>query len=333
MKRISRFLLLSIFLASCADAVTPMPVLTETSAPTATLALTDTPQPTPTETPDPDRPAGTFGKDAQGEYVDVNENGHTVRYRYETIVDDRGNEIYTGWFASHVENGSMNGGESIAMRRITDKGEVLAITMPLSVDVSSSIGLSVPMFIEKRPIDSTKITLGASIGSLLVKNDENIKRELSPTDLSFAAINKDPVDGSITFKIGDKIYKWTWYLGCDVHLASIGELAQLGDYWTTTDENVAGVKPDQLVKYYWRASTVDNKLVIFAAVDNPAQLNTRQIFEWVLHPMGMVITKSDLSGTNDYWDFSSVPSDLIHTLLDPNASIIELNPSRPTGMP
>ncbi len=85
MKRISRFLLLSIFLAACANAETPTPVVTETSMATETLVFTDTPQTPPTETPDPlaGAPEGATGKDAKGNYIKtVVENGYPYEFTW-----------------------------------------------------------------------------------------------------------------------------------------------------------------------------------------------------------------------------------------------------------
>lgn len=91
MKRISRLLLLSIFLASCANVATPTLVVTETSArtttamftPTSTEAPTATPE--PTKTPDPlgGAPEGATGKDSKGNYIkEVTENGYEYPYTY-----------------------------------------------------------------------------------------------------------------------------------------------------------------------------------------------------------------------------------------------------------
>jgi hypothetical protein len=70
MKRISHLLLLSTFLASCANAVTPAPNVTVTSEVTVTFtsAPTEVP-PTPTETPDSNMPEGATGKDKAGNYI------------------------------------------------------------------------------------------------------------------------------------------------------------------------------------------------------------------------------------------------------------------------
>ncbi len=95
MKRIASLLLLSIFLASCANVVAPTLVVTETSARTATAVFTPTKTPTaapePTNTPDPlaGAPEGATGKDSKGNYIKtVQENGNTHEFTWDKELED-----------------------------------------------------------------------------------------------------------------------------------------------------------------------------------------------------------------------------------------------------
>jgi hypothetical protein len=105
-------LMLALLLSSCSSIFAPPP----TSTPTATSTLTITPSstatpsptitPSPTETPDPNRPADATGRDKDGYYKDVLENGKTVRYYWVDL--DYG---VKGWFTSHILDGNLiNGG-------------------------------------------------------------------------------------------------------------------------------------------------------------------------------------------------------------------------------
>ena len=109
-KLVSIVFLFVFFLLSCAPNVSPkvtvLPESTVTStftpAPTSTPTITST----PTNTPDPNMPAGAIGKDDNGYYKDVQENGNTVRYYW---VDY--NHGIRGWFTSHILEGNLlNGG-------------------------------------------------------------------------------------------------------------------------------------------------------------------------------------------------------------------------------
>lgn len=99
MKRISGLLLLSIFLAGCAN-VTPTPAPTETITDTPTLAPTDIPQPTLTATPDPlaNAPEGTTGFDENGDPIMDAEDG----YRYSYFDATAEQEAY--WARPFIEN-------------------------------------------------------------------------------------------------------------------------------------------------------------------------------------------------------------------------------------
>ena len=104
MKKISSLLLLTIFLASCAPAVTPAtptPAVTNTPAPTATLTLTPTPQPTPTETPDPNMPSDATGeKTVDGKKVYIKESeGRTYEWIKQELTMVGGEKInIEGWY-------------------------------------------------------------------------------------------------------------------------------------------------------------------------------------------------------------------------------------------
>lgn len=69
MKHLFCLFLLSVFLVSCANAVTSPPEFTETIPPTSTVEPTATIALTPTETPDPNMPPGATGFDEKGQYI------------------------------------------------------------------------------------------------------------------------------------------------------------------------------------------------------------------------------------------------------------------------
>ena len=109
-KLLSIVFLFVFFLFSCAPNTTPN--ATATSIATATSTITPIPTstptitPTPTNTPDPNMPAGAMGRDENGYYKDVQENGKTVRYYW---VDY--NYGIKEWFTSHILDGNLlNGG-------------------------------------------------------------------------------------------------------------------------------------------------------------------------------------------------------------------------------
>jgi len=93
----------------------------------------------------------------------------------------------------------------------------------------------------------------------------------------------------------------------------------MSQYWETTDE----LNKDLI--YYWTIIVVpDGTLVGLGAVDNPKNLDDRQVFELALHPMGEVIMNEVLPDKIDVWGYSSVPSVIIGSLLKPDTSIVSL---------
>lgn len=120
----------AIVLGSCAPMLISTP--TETPVPTKTLTpvppsptATPTITPSPTETPDPNRPSDAMGKDINGYYKEVQENGKTIRYYWVELNygDNIEKSIYKGWFASHIINGDANG--SIPLYNLTDKNKMV----------------------------------------------------------------------------------------------------------------------------------------------------------------------------------------------------------------
>ena len=100
-----QIVLLTIFillLSSCAQNATVKSEATATSTFTPVPSATPTITPTPTNTPDPNMPAGAMGKDENGYYKDVQENGKTIRYYW---VDY--NYGIKGWFTSHILGGNL----------------------------------------------------------------------------------------------------------------------------------------------------------------------------------------------------------------------------------
>jgi hypothetical protein len=94
-----QIVLLTIFillLSSCAPNATPNVTVTSTFTPAPTSTPTITP--TPTETPDPNKPVDATGKDAQGNYIKV-ENSVTYTWETNVPVSDNG-ETMRGWFKS-----------------------------------------------------------------------------------------------------------------------------------------------------------------------------------------------------------------------------------------
>ncbi len=98
MKRyISLFLFATLLVACSSPAVTSTsipPTLTATLLP-PTETLIPTATSTPTDTPDPNMPADATGKDAQGNYIKV-ENGVTYTWMQFPLGNTGG--IYKGWF-------------------------------------------------------------------------------------------------------------------------------------------------------------------------------------------------------------------------------------------
>jgi len=109
MKQTSLLLLLSIFLASCANVATSAPAAPDSSALadstfTPLPTETQTVVPTPTETPDPNMPLGETGKDAEGKYVKM-ENGDIARkVKYKNSA---GEILYEGWAVEKTQKGGI----------------------------------------------------------------------------------------------------------------------------------------------------------------------------------------------------------------------------------
>ncbi len=95
MKRISCFLLLSVFLASCANTVTPAPNVTVTFKVTVTSALKLLFQ-----QKHPDRQIRRIQTHRQDE--------NKVEHRW-TVVEENGETIYRGWTVNGIENPDSNG--------------------------------------------------------------------------------------------------------------------------------------------------------------------------------------------------------------------------------
>jgi hypothetical protein len=132
MKRITLFLSLSIFLASCADAATPIqtPVLTATKEATATSTPTNTPEPTPTATP---RPEGA-PTDADAHFdVDTktwtkkvtNEFGEEVVAKW--VPASEHGEVFAGWYVPHGGFPLIPKGQYIVQGGYTYPGDELMI--------------------------------------------------------------------------------------------------------------------------------------------------------------------------------------------------------------
>jgi hypothetical protein len=123
MKRILYVFLLSVFMASCTNLVSPQATAisqaTITSTPTLTPTFTPTITLTPTETPDPNKPPDATDRDTStGEYTKtVEENGKTRVYIWKQFQfgDDAKNGVSGHWFKSWMENGPIN---------LTEYGEV-----------------------------------------------------------------------------------------------------------------------------------------------------------------------------------------------------------------
>ncbi|MDP1715846.1 MAG: hypothetical protein Q8L41_13985 [Anaerolineales bacterium] len=108
MKQTSLLLLLSIFLASCANVATSAPAAPDSSTldstPTPQSTETQTVVPTATEMPDPNMPLGEMGKDAEGKYVKM-ENGDIARkVEYKNSA---GEILYEGWAVEKTQKGGI----------------------------------------------------------------------------------------------------------------------------------------------------------------------------------------------------------------------------------
>jgi hypothetical protein len=136
MKRISHLLLLSIFLASCANAVTPTSNVTVTRFAELTVTFTPVPTsmpteipPTPSETPDPNRPPDATGQDKDGYYKEID----GVKYRQ--VLDSKSNVLVDGWFGDHIKNPTYKGG----IPSMDEPGFSLKPAMPIYFRVKDGI--------------------------------------------------------------------------------------------------------------------------------------------------------------------------------------------------
>lgn len=149
MKEISRLLFLSIFLASCANAVTPAPnmTVTFTSLPTATPTEMPTAIPTPTENPLAGAPEGATGKNSKGEWIRkvTDETGKPHIYTWIELTSE-----LSDWFEPH--------GEDVMLFRHEDDPYGASSMIPM--DVYFQEGVSGPYIREAiRPGSTSTVSL------------------------------------------------------------------------------------------------------------------------------------------------------------------------------
>ena len=232
-----------------------------TPAPTTTSTIT----PTPSDTPDPNKPADATGKDANGYYKDMQENGNTVRYHDTTITDSNGKRIYRGWLASDVQNGRMNNGNSMPLNTIIDAESIHHNVMPWSVYKSSLVANSIPLFKQNQYVDDPSVIRTSR--TIIPQIYDNRRKNLSNLDMHgfvMAMLNGDPTNSAYGFSYKDNSYIWLDCKGYTFNWLSVEEIKKMSQYWETTDE----LNKDLI--YYWTVIVVpDGTLVGFGAVDNP----------------------------------------------------------------
>ena len=265
-------------------------------------------------------PPDATGQDANGYYKDVRENGNIVRYRDVMITDSNRKKVYRGWLASDVQNGRMNNGNSMPLNTIIDAQGVPHNVMPWSINESSLVASSIPLFIQNQYVDDpTVIRTSRTIIPQIYDNRRNNLSNLDIHGFVMAMLNGNSTNSAYGFSYKDNSYVWLFYKGYTFNWLSVDEIREFGQYWMTRDEL------NKNLVYYWSViAAPDGTLVGFGAVDNPKGLDDRQVFELVLHPMGEVILNEVLLDKIDVWGFSSVPSVFIGSLLNPETSIVSL---------
>jgi len=138
MKRFFCFYLLSVFLISCTNAVTPLPAFTETISPTSSVEPTATLELTPTETPDPNMPPGATGKDGN-EWIKEKETG---TYVWTEIKNNKGEEVLSMGLKNNVTGDNLLDGGIPMIEH--DDNEYLEDMTPLHI--LSQEDVSVPYF-------------------------------------------------------------------------------------------------------------------------------------------------------------------------------------------
>ncbi len=297
-KLLSIVFLLAFFLFSCApNATAPLaPTATSTSAPTAKATII----PTPTNTPDPSMPKGILGHDANGNYVDVQENGRTVRYYETPLIDSNGEARYHGWVASHVLDSPDNINGGIPLQ---DPDEGFPAGCPFDFLVQNGV-LNVP-YLHHTYIDEAE--WGKSLSGAIYNNLKDIRFSSMPR-LQFAQQFNSL---SAPFSFLEKNYNWIFGKGYqfiaipwnDADPATYPEFIQ-------TPENT----PFGKNVYRWTVFTKnDGTLVILAAVKDPSALSETQFDTWILNPMAVVIKYDQLpiQDLKDGWGLGGWPSDLV----------------------
>jgi hypothetical protein len=303
MKKISRLLLLTIFLASCANAVTPAtptPTVTNTPAPTATLTLTPTPQPTPTETPDPNMPADATGeKTVDGKKIYIKESdGRTYEWIKQELTMVGGEKLnFEGWYEMRTRGDNGKQGKTFLIRPENFGGD--RPIMPMRVYAQEGLlgfgSDNAAIFTNKtgeKTNEEKVLTFDGRIFNQLYKRLKlKPGKEMGDFSLKFLAGNYPlPIDGLPDWKPGPNV-------GYDV-------------YFVTSDST-----PDLSRKDFTKRKSEGDLFLLSITMDREGNiayliiseqpldtLNDEQILYALLSGLVRLISSSDTTKPMDAWE-------------------------------
>ena len=282
---------------------------TPSQAPSTSPVPSEVPSPmaTPTENPLAGAPEGATGKAANGNWTKT-ENGVTYTW---TVLKDRKDKLhFSGWFASHVKNGSLNGDIPL----IDQPADGFTKTIPFSMDFLEGVkgpylqhpdnpaSSDAPNFTRTLLSRLMERYYGKSILRMSADEVRSFYRNLFQGSIS---IPFSTPAGSYEWKpdpsIGVKFYAVGWY---------DADPAKNPEFNETMDE-----MEGKSLTYRWTVFTdTDGILMIVAAVKDPQLLSDNQLFGWILHPMELVIKEQQISANVRGWGFPTYPSELVSSI-------------------
>lgn len=297
MKRISHLLLLSIFLASCANAVTPTPNVTVTSQATVTFTPVSTSTatevlPTPTEV-DPNRPIDATGTDSEGNPTKKDEKtGETLTWFPIQYGEDVDKGIKGHWFKSQMKDGkdiflydstlsSFVGPNSDSIpfhQYMLDNNGQLKVGYVLShPDQVAEFGPGTPL---DGGSQSSLVYVYLAVRAIQMldpdrANDIQNAKDLTQTDWTSV---KDHFKSGLSIPVGE--YYWNTSKGYDEYIV---------DYDAAKNDSSFKITTGEKVEFRWKYYIQDGKLVVLIATPDIGKLTPEQMRVMALAPMWEII--------------------------------------------
>jgi len=309
----------AVLLSSCATAtavITPTATITQA---VALVAPSPTPVPTPfpptaipTENPLAGAPDGATGKDANGNWTKA-ENGVTYTWKVLQLNNNNENTI-SGWFTSHVQNGTLHGGIPFYEEKNNYGG---LVTIPFFFNVKQ--GVNAPYLQHpQRDLSNSTPDYESVFYRTLLQAALNITGSVKSDQYNtfYGMLNNNDVAVPFATRTGSFVWKPGSERGYIFNVVS----------WEDADP---AVHPEFYEIQDWQAgksvlyrfalyTDTEGNLICVGAVKDANSLTIDQFLSWTLNPMEKVLTDHNapvewtLPNIRTGWGFSGYPTPFVH---------------------